>query len=1035
MKYNYNMPQKTSANLTRWLDSLGYFEVEGDLVSSTDGVSPSEPYAPELCLLLDGSIDSAITAVATIDRMPTACFVELDPRRSEDAERLMVIRRAVWNQNLVSLVLVVSDGVAFPCSAIPDLPLPSPMSLDAVAQSGIYSYRGVAAGALLGEHPDWFDRKNRVDRRLLANLGEAVKSLSELGVGKVRAQYLLGQSLFISYLEHRCIAGPEYRRKYGVGTLLELVRAQDRSGLDRYITRLKESFNGDFLAPEVVGLAGWAKLPDASLSVIADFLSHTDISGGQMSLWAYDFRFIPVELISGIYETFLSESKSLAGAYYTPRNLAAFTVDQAFGDSCDITQEVVYDGACGSGILLVTAFRRMLHAAELKSGEALSFAERSRMLMKSIRGSDINTAACLVTAFSLYLSLLENLRPADLTLIGGDDRDAKLPELLNVILWSGEKKGDFFSKDVINRPVDATVFISNPPWREPRAEETGLTYEAWAAHPSRSLHLPHRQIAAAFAHRALDVVSDTGRVCLILPAKLFLSETSQEFVEQFIDRCRLKRVISFADVRLVLFPEAIHPCVVVLAEKLPADSEFHERALQFDYWVPKADISIAHGRLTVHGSDRHQLPLSLVARNNQALRTYLWGGPHDQALMLRLSGLGRLGNMVLRPNKGDAPRWIDGKGFHRRDKHKNEAALKNPDFLLDMKFLHARKTPPLPVMDPSLLQPFPYAEEKIASYGAHDGKLFFGPRVMLNDGVDFETFEAKAVFSNKPFSFQHSIGAFAGPDADEDLLRFLAVYLRSSLARYLLLMDSYALTVERQRISMKELKRLPFVPPEQHSEPQTALGIIQEIAKKTRELEKLDSLSSHWQYKKDQPVFDGLVAKYFGLSANEIAVVEEAAQILIPSIQPTWSSLGTTPLCGTPNEEDLSSYVKTIEGELNAISSSLGGAARIHVDATTEPPSCRGAIGICRISHTPGGILEIDRKKVEAAIAWLRKQKIMPLAAGESLNLTTDFLFFYNDEVYLVKPLVKRFWLRGQARRDALRLVKAVRQNSQVAAA
>ncbi len=1020
-----------------WLNSLGYSDAGDCLVSSLDQISSNEPYAPELRLLLDGSIDPAIAAVAMVDRMPTACFVALDPRLPGEAERMACIRRAVWNQNLICLVLAVSDDVAFPCSAIPDLPVPNPVSFDVLAQSDAYSYRGLAAGALLGVHPEWFDRKNRVDKRLLNNLAAAVNALATQGVDKARAQYLLGQSLFISYLEHRGIAGQEYRREYGVGTLLGLVTARDREGLERYITCLKKSFNGDFLSPEIVGLAGWAELSSDSLEVVGDFLSHTDISSGQTSLWAYDFRFIPVELISGIYETFLSESKDLAGAYYTPRNLAAFTIDQAFADSTDLSQEVVYDGACGSGILLVTAFRRMLHAAESKAGRLLSFADRRRLLLKGIRGSDINDAACLVTAFSLYLSLLENLQPADLTLIGGDSHDDKLPKLRDTILWSGERQGDFFSEENIARPVEATVFISNPPWREPKGKESGLLYETWATDPTRSLRLPHRQIAAAFAHRSLDVVSKNGRVCLILPAKLFLSETSQDFVEQFIGRCQLKRVVCFADVRLVLFPEAIHPCVVVLAEKLPEEElDAFTRPSHFDYWVPKADVSIAHGRLTVHGSDRHQLPLSLVARDNQVLRTYLWGGPHDQALMLRLSSVGRLGDMTAHP-KGGAPRWIDGKGFHRTDVHKEAKDLKKPDFLLNMPFLHARNTPPLPVMDSSLLDKnFPYANEKLASYGAHGGLLFDGPRVLVNDGVDCKTFEAKAVFSKQAFSFQHSIGAFAGEDTDEDLLRFLAVYLRSSLVRYLLLMDSYALTVERQRVSMTELKRLPFVAPEKHADPKKAARIIRKIAAKTRELEQTNSFLSFRQYKAEQPALDALVADYFGLSQKEIAVVDEAARVLIPSVQPSWSGLGKTPLCGVPTDNNLLDYVRALAEELRTLSSSTGGKGEIRVDAFTESASRPGAVGICRISLAAGvDSVSTNREAVKAAIAWLRQQKVMPMPVGEAFNLTTDFLFFQNNEIHLVKPLVTRFWLKGQARHDAIRIVKAVRQHSQIAAA
>jgi len=1025
------MKNHNDQDLAQWLNPLGYSEIGADLITSEETIPRNNAFAPELKLLLDGSVDSAIAAVALVDQSPAVCFVSIDPDLPGNEERIAAIRRAVWNQNLVSLILVVSDHYLYPYSAIPDLPSPSPIQRKHIAQAKPYFYREMASGALLELHPEWFDRKNRVDKKLLRNLDQSVKLLAASGVEKLRAQYLLGQSLFISYLEHRGIVGSEYQAKHRVKSLHELVRSCNLSGLTHYIQCLKKSFNGDFLAPEIVGLAGWAKLDSECLNIISDFLAHTDLASGQQSLWAYDFRYIPVELISGIYETFLSEDKDLVGAYYTPRNLAAFTVDQAFEHSTNIADEIVYDGACGSGILLVTAFRRMLSAAEALTGEPLSFIERCDLLVGHIRGSDINKAACMVTAFSLYLSLLENLRPSDLTLIGGDDHKAKLPKLLEVILWSGESEGDFFSKKLMaNKAANATIFISNPPWREPKSAEKGLSYEAWAAHPERSWHLPHRQIAAAFSHRALDVIPVGGRACLILPAKLFLSATSQDFVEQFIQRCQLKRVVCFADVRLVLFPEAIHPCVVVLAEKIPDDA-IPEQPL-FDYWVPKADVSIAYGRLNIHGTDRHQLPLGLVAHNNQALRTYLWGGAHDQALMLRLSRFGSLKTMVTRQAGESEPRWIDGKGFHLKDSH---VEPKKPGFLKKMLHLDARSTPLIPVMPASLLTKFPADYKDVASYGAHDGNLFTGPRVVLNDGVDCETFEAKAVFSNIPFSFKSSIGAFAGPEEDEDLFRFLAVYLRSSLARYLMLMSSYALTVERQRISMAELKSLPFILPEKHPNPKKAARIIREIATKSRALEKLDEINAFNKYANIKLTFDNLVSDYFDLTDKEIQVVNEAANILIPSIQPSWKNLGKTPLLSTLSDRDLTAYIDVLTEELQALSRTAGGTADIQVSALAETTGGFGAVGICRISlGSSAGGNKNGFSKVELAIAWLRRQELLPVPVGESFSLTSDFLFFYRNEIYLIKPLIARFWLHGQAQRDALRILKATRQHSKGAA-
>jgi hypothetical protein len=45
------------------------------------------------------------------------------------------------------------------------------------------------------------------------------------------------------------------------------------------------------------------------LDLLAQFLLQTRMRDGQKSLWRYDFKYIPVELISGIYESFLSDTQ------------------------------------------------------------------------------------------------------------------------------------------------------------------------------------------------------------------------------------------------------------------------------------------------------------------------------------------------------------------------------------------------------------------------------------------------------------------------------------------------------------------------------------------------------------------------------------------------------------------------------------------------------------------------------------------------------------------------------------------------------
>lgn len=249
--------------------------------------------------------------------------------------------------------------------------------------------------------PAWFSTEQRVDHHLLNNLGAAVQLLREQGLSRDAAQYLIGQVFFVSYLEHRGVLSKVYREHHGVGVLSELVAAQDRKGLIALFKQLKVDFNGDFLDPKVAKEAGWASLSTPAFDVLSRFLQRVNLQTGQASLWNYDFRFIPVELLSGIYETFLGEEKDELGAFYTPRHLAQLTVDMAFEGVVDPSQETVFDGTCGSGILLTTAFRRMLGHAQAARGEPLNLVERIALLKSRIFGSDVSEPACRVSAFSL----------------------------------------------------------------------------------------------------------------------------------------------------------------------------------------------------------------------------------------------------------------------------------------------------------------------------------------------------------------------------------------------------------------------------------------------------------------------------------------------------------------------------------------------------------------------------------------------------------------------------------------------------------
>jgi len=96
---------------------------------------------------------------------------------------------------------------------------------------------------------------------------------------------------------------------------------------------------------------------------IRRLLNAADMKTGDLTLdfWAYDFRYIPVETISAIYEEFMKDAdltkKRHEGAYYTPRHLAETTLHVALeGRYTEVLSWRVLDPACGSGIFLVAMF-------------------------------------------------------------------------------------------------------------------------------------------------------------------------------------------------------------------------------------------------------------------------------------------------------------------------------------------------------------------------------------------------------------------------------------------------------------------------------------------------------------------------------------------------------------------------------------------------------------------------------------------------------------------------------------------------------
>ena len=257
-------------------------------------------------------------------------------------------------------------------------------------------------GAFWLSYSDFLNKvKNaeRVDKKLIERLIDLKKELlSELGNEKKKeVQTLIDRTLFIKFLEdNHIINSVFYKHYFNIENLSykELLNKKDAKGINRLFGIINEIFDNIlFTSP---------KIDEQYIIYASDFI-YSAISGeieGQLSLFDFRFDIIPIEFISHIYEVFLEDIRAKEGIYYTPPKLAQLIIDDT------ITKKgKVLDPACGSGMFLILAFRKILKKNQPKENQSVSekIETRINLLKNNIFGIEKQYTAWRLAIFSLYL--------------------------------------------------------------------------------------------------------------------------------------------------------------------------------------------------------------------------------------------------------------------------------------------------------------------------------------------------------------------------------------------------------------------------------------------------------------------------------------------------------------------------------------------------------------------------------------------------------------------------------------------------------
>lgn len=459
-------------------------------------------------------------------------------------------------------------------------------------------------------------------RSLIRAVGELDEDIRKrrISLPAPLARRLLVLSLLIAYLEARGVLTPAFFAKYKNGARGFFGVLTDGPAVVRLLRALERRFNGDVFSlsvPDRERLAG-----HQNLNKFAELVEGKRDRGGQLSFWKlYSFRDLPVELVSHIYERFVGDDR---GSVYTPPFLVRLLLDEALGweklDEMDLAQELILDPACGSGVFLVEAYKRLILHWRYRNGWKLPDAETLKTLLRRVRGVDKNHDAIELAAFSLCLALCEALDTDSL-------RTAKkmFPPLKGVTLHSGCFFGASGSATLSGR---IGVVVGNPPFESEFTTSSAL--DAARGYAESGLTIPDKQLAYLFLLEAKAIVSPGGTVCMIQPCGLMYNSGTAQLRRKIFAESDVREILDFVSIRSLFTRDT--KVVAVLAEKRSAPAG---RCVLHATFRRTGRVKAQHG-FDIDYYDLHQLAPGTDFASALTWRANLLGGGRALSLAKRL---------------------------------------------------------------------------------------------------------------------------------------------------------------------------------------------------------------------------------------------------------------------------------------------------------------------------------------------------------------------------------------------------------------
>jgi hypothetical protein len=991
--------------------------------------------------------------------------------KAPDAAAAQDLHRLVWNQDTVPYVVChepkgvrVYSGFRFDPSSTDDTERGVLFALTDFARvesiARVFSASQIDGGSVWRNPRLQIDTRGRVYHRLLDNLQQLDHWLR--GPGKLKrdvSHALIGKYVYLRYLRDRGILSDERLSGiWGIGEEEVFSRSATKAALSRLTAHLDEWLNGSIFP---LRLSGEDAPSTEHIRKVAGIFAGDEASG-QLALdfKVYDFSYIPIETLSLIYEQFLhaedeagdaESGKSRgreAGAYYTPLPLVNFTLATVQEHRPLRPGMRVCDPACGSGIFLVQAFRRLVETAHpaTPGSPRPKPAELRRLLQESIYGVDSDHDACQVAQLSLVLTLLDYIDPPDLT---GRGSTFKLPSLVghNIL------HADFFTAsgelENITRRRGFDWIVGNPPWKQLKSGAIRAADQPawqWMQKHAETAPVGMYQLAQAFAWEAPRFLAPDGQCALLVPAMGLFEEPSQGFRQKFFRTFRVHSVANFANLAEVLFDgRARVPCAALFYGVRSTDDapEADEPITTYSPFVVNQEATRPTDSgerrklwsLVINGSEIRGVEFRDVATGSGLpWKLAMWGTPWDERLIKRMEGKwDSLGALV------EQKRLIVAQGPDLTSTIKAEA----PDPKSRGKPLYEKlpqafmRRHTLDVTRLARLRDvftFPKDAMPMNHYlwlrlrGGKEGlRVSEAPQVHVSAARNY------AVYSEEPIIVPpRQIGIFS-PTKDALFLKALSLFLSSDFAFYHQFLRATELGVKRDRATLESLRQLP-VPLARLSraELQVWADLHAELVKlPPRELHEKASPDPQPDLFSDSPSsapseatrsrllarLNELTADALGLDDRERALVHDLVRVRLALNDGKRGEEAMRP----PSAVELAAYARRLKQELDDFIADSS-ERRHRLTILHEPDSAMIEVDLVRDASAAA------KPGVLAASAPLAA-KLRRTRAG-LLHEHAQWVYFERNlrvyrgtKTYVFKPLNRHHWTESAAMLDASEII------------